>query len=259
MAYLLAYLHIKFKKMKNIIIVIVFILGLVFVQFAEGQSVDDIISQYITARGGKDKLDAIKTLYLEGTRQMMGNEVDVKVTKVDGKLNRVDFQVGGNTGYTIVTPDKGWSYVPMRSDNVEEIPAERLKAMQDQLDIAGPLVNYAAKGYKATLLGKDSVSSREAWKIQLTNGSGKDETFYIDTKTNLLLQTRQMLQGDGRKNNGGSNEIITDYTDYKDVDGVMFPQTITTEGSGMGSGAMTFDKIEVNQPVDAKLYQPSKS
>jgi hypothetical protein len=245
--------------MKNIIIVIVFILGLVFVQFAEGQSVDDIISQYITARGGQDKLDAIKTLYLEGTRQMMGNEVDVKVTKVDGKLNRVDFQVGGNTGYTIVTPDKGWSYVPMRSDNVEQIPAERLKTMQDQLDIAGPLVNYAAKGYKATLLGKDTVNNREAWKIQLTNNSGKDETFYIDTKSNLLLQTRQMMQGDSKRNNGGSNEIITDYSDYKDVDGVMFPQTITTEGSGMGSGAMTFDKIEVNQPVDEKLYQPSKS
>jgi hypothetical protein len=245
--------------MKNIIIVIVFILGLVFVQFAEGQSVDDIISQYITARGGQDKLDAIKTLYLEGTRQMMGNEVDVKVTKVDGKLNRVDFQVGGNTGYTIVTPDKGWSYVPMRSDNVEQIPAERLKTMQDQLDIAGPLVNYAAKGYKATLLVKDTVNNREAWKIQLTNNSGKDETFYIDTKSNLLLQTRQMMQGDSKRNNGGSNEIITDYSDYKDVDGVMFPQTITTEGSGMGSGAMTFDKIEVNQPVDEKLYQPSKS
>jgi len=56
---------------------------------------------------GKDKLIAIKSLYLEGTRQMMGNEVGSKeVTKVDGKLNRVNFEVGGNTGYTIVTPTK---------------------------------------------------------------------------------------------------------------------------------------------------------
>ena len=239
--------------MKNIVVFVVFILALVFVQFANGQSVDDIINQYITARGGKDKLLAIKSLYLEGTRQMNGNEVDLKVTKVDGKLNRVDFSVGGNDGYTIVTPDKGWTYIPMMSDKVNEIPGARLKSMQDQLDIAGALVDYAAKGYKATLQGKDTVNGKEAWKIQLTNAAGKNETFYIDTKTNLLIQTRQMVEG----RNNMENEVITDYSDYKDVDGLMFAQTITTEGTGMGAGSMMFDKIVINQPVDEKLYKPS--
>ncbi len=42
-----------------------------------------------------------------------------------------------------------------------------------------------------------------------------------------------------------------------DVNGILFPQTIVTEG-GMGGGAMTFDKIEINPPVDEKLYKPSK-
>ncbi len=37
----------------------------------------------------------------------------------------------------------------------------------------------------------------------------------------------------------------------------MFPQTITTEGTGMGAGSMMFDKIVINQPVDEKLYKPS--
>ena len=151
--------------MKNIFLFVVFILGLVFVQFANAQSVDEVINQYIIARGGKEKLSAIKSIYLEGTRQMMGNEVQVKVTKVDGKLNRVDFEFGGNSGYTIITPDKGWTYIPMRSDKPDEIPEARLKTMQDQIDIAGPLVNYASKGYQAALKGKDTVSGKEAYKI----------------------------------------------------------------------------------------------
>lgn len=243
--------------MKNIIIFIVFILALVFVQFANGQSVDDIINQYITARGGMDKLTSIKSLYMEGTRQMMGNEVGVKITKVDGKLSRMDFEVGGNTGYTIITPDKGWMYIPMRSDKVEEMPEARLKAAQDQMDIAGPLVNYAVKGYKAALQGKDTINGKEAWKIQLTNDAGKEIIFSIDTKTNLLLQTKQMMEAGGRRIGGGPTEVITDFSDYKDFDGVLFPQTVTTEGTGMGSGEMIFDKIEVNKPVDEKLYQPS--
>lgn len=240
--------------MKNIIIFVVFILSLVLVQFVNGQSVNDIIDQYITARGGKDKLASIKSIYFEGTRQMMGSEVQVKVTKVQGKLNRVDFEIGGNNGYTILTPDKGWSYIPMMSDKVNEMPAARVKAMQDQLDIPGTLVNYADKGYKAELKGKETVNGKEAWKILLTDAAGKTATYYIDTKTNLLIQTKQMMEG----RNSSQNEVITDYSDYKDVDGVMFPQTMTTEGSGQGAGAMTFDKIEVNQTVDEKLYKPSK-
>jgi hypothetical protein len=243
--------------MKNIILFVVFMLGLVLVQFANGQSVDDIIDQYITARGGKDKLASIKSLYMEGSREMMGNEVDVKVTKVDGKLNRVDFAFGSNNGYTIITPDKGWSYIPMRSDKAEEIPQERLKTMQDQMDISGPLVDYASKGYKAVLQGKDTANGKEAWKILLTASNGKEETFYIDTASHLLIQTRQMTEGGARRNNNGPTEVITDYTDYKDFDGIMFPQTVTTEGTGMGAGAMIFEKIVINPPVDDKLYKPS--
>ncbi len=243
--------------MKNIIIFIVFIFSLVVVQFVNGQSVDDVINQYIAARGGKDKLTAIKTLYLEGTRQMMGNEVQVKVTKVNGKLNRVDFEFGGNSGYTIITPDKGWTYIPMRSDKAEDMPQARLKNLQDQLDIAGPLVDYAAKGYKATLDGKETIGGKEAYKVKLTNAAGKELTYYIDTKTNMLIQTRQMSDMGGQNGDGKPVEVITDLSDYKDFNGVMFPQTITTEGTGMGAGSMTFDKIEINQPVDDKLYKPS--
>ncbi len=232
-----------------------FILALVFFQFATAQSVDDIISQYITARGGIDKLNSVQSIYFEGTRQMMGSEVLVKVTKVEGKLFRTDFEFGGNNGYTIVTPDKGWSYIPMRSDKPNEIPAPILKSMQSQLDIAGSLVNYKTKGYKADLKGKENINGNEAYNIQLTSADGKEVTYYIDTKTNLLIQTRQMSEG-GR-NGGQPKEIITNFKDYMDVDGIKFPQTVVTEGEGMGAGAMTFDKIELNAPVDEKLYKPS--
>ncbi len=243
--------------MKNIVLFVVFILALVFAQLANAQSVDEVINQYILARGGKEKLNSIKSIYFEGTREMMGNEVQVKVTKVDNKLFRTDFEFGGNTGYTIVTPDKGWTFIPMRSDKPEEIPSEQLKTMQNQLDIAGPLVDYATKGYKASLKGKETVNGKEAYHIELTSSTGKVITYYIDTKTDFLIQIRQMSDGAGHNGNGETKEIITDLSDYKDVDGVMFPQTITTEGSGMGSGSMTFDKIEVNIPVDEKLYKPS--
>ncbi len=242
--------------MKNIILFVLFILALVFFQFTTAQSVDDIINQYVIARGGIDKINSIQSIYLEGTREMMGSEVEVKVTKVEGKLFRTDFEFGGNAGYTIVTQDKGWSYIPMRSDKPSEIPATILKSMQSQMDIAGPLVNYKAKGYVAALKGKENIDGKEAYKLVLTSREGKDVTYFIDTDESLLIQTRQMSEG-GRDSGGESKEIITNYSNYMNVDGIMFPQTITTEGGGMGGGAMTFDKIEINIPVDEQLYNPS--
>jgi len=244
--------------MKNLYLFVTFVIAFVlFVRAVNAQSVDDIINQYVTARGGKDKLEGVKSLYLEGSTQMMGNEVDVKITRVQGQLSRRDFEVGGNEGYMIITPEKGWFYFPMRSDDVQEIPAERLKAMQEQLDIAGPLVDYAAKGYKATLLGKDTVKGKNAWEVQLTDSAGKNSIYLIDTSTHLLVQTR-IKTSMGLQNNNQQTEVVTDYGDYKEVDGVMFPQTITTEGTGMGAGTMMFDTIKVNQPVDPSLFKPSK-
>ncbi|MEO6328552.1 MAG: hypothetical protein ABIO55_06460, partial [Ginsengibacter sp.] len=77
-------------EIKNIVILVVFVLGLVYMQFIQAQSVGEIINKHAEARGGKDKLNAIKSVYMEGIRQMMGNEITIKVTRVQGKLFRND-------------------------------------------------------------------------------------------------------------------------------------------------------------------------
>ena len=241
--------------MKNIVLLVLFVLGIVFMQFVQAQSVDNVINKYVEARGGKDKLNAVQFLYMEGSRAMMGNEVAVKVSMVQGKLYRTDFEVGGTTGYTIVTPTEGWSFIPMQSPKVESMPADRLKNMQGQLDIAGPLVDYAAKGNKAELQGKETIDGKEAYKIKLTLSTGKESTYYIDTKTNLVIQSRQMAPSRG---NNPPQEIITNYSDYKLFDGIMFPQTIANPGGGMMSGSTTFDTIVVNKKIDDSQYKPAK-
>ena len=247
--------------MKNIVLLVVFVLGIVFMQFVQAQNVDDIINKYIEARGGKDKLKSITSVYMEGAREMMGSEVTVKVTTVQGKLSRTDFEFGGNSGYTIITPTDGWSFVPMRSQTVDKIPAERLKSMQAQLDINGPLFEYAAKGNKVELQGKETIDAakdgtggKEAYKIKATLNNGKEETFYIDTKTYLVIQTRIMAGGMG---NNAPQEIITNYSDYKSFDGIMFPQTIANPGGGMMGGSTTFDTIVVNKKIDDSQYKPA--
>lgn len=237
---------------KNIVLIVVFIFGLVYMQFIRAQTVDEIINRHAEARGGKAKLKAITSVYMEGIRQMMGSEVAIKVTKVQGKLYRNDFEFGGNNGYTIVTPKEGWSFIPMRSQAAETISEERLIAMQTDMDIAGPLIDYAAKGNKAELAGKETIEGIEAFKIKLTLSTGKEITYFIDTNDYLVIQTKQMRTVMG--GNSAEREVITNYADYKLVDGIMFPHTISNPGDGPGAGSITFDKIELNGPVDESVY-----
>jgi hypothetical protein len=242
-------------EVKNIVLLVIFILGIVFVQFTQAQSVDDIISKYIDARGGKDKLNAIQSLYMEGSRHIMGNEIGVKVSAVQGKLYRTDFEYGANNGYTIITPTEGWNYFPMRSQKAEPIVGDILKNMQGQLDINGPLIGYSSKGHKAELQGKETIDGKEAHKIKLTLNTGREITYFIDTKTNLLIQSRQMA---GTRGNTPPQEVITNYSDYKPFEGLLFPLTIANPGTAMTAGATTYNTIVVNKPIEESTYKPSK-
>ena len=245
--------------MRNLFIFGLFVLLLIAAQFASGQTVDEVIDKYIKARGGKDKLTDLKSIYMEGSREMMGNEVTVKVTKEQGKLSRTEFEMGGTNGFMLITDKEAWSFIPMRSPAPNKLPDDVAAGMQTELDIAGPLVDYVAKGHKTELVGKDSVEGNSCYKIKLTTKEGKEINYWIDTHTYLLTQSsfKGGMFGGGRKPGGADAETIILYKDYKAVDGIQFAHNIgikNTGGQG-GSGETTFDKIDINIPVDPKLYK----
>jgi hypothetical protein len=246
------FLNLKRNKMKNLLIFGLMIVFLVIVQFSQAQTVEEITDKYAEALGGKDKLLAIKTIYMEGAGQMMGNEIQVKLIKEQGKLNRTEFETGAGNGFRIITEKEGWSMFSMRSTTPSPMAPEMVAAQQTELDIAGPLINFAAKGHKAELVGKDSEPGTECYKIKLTSNTGKEINYWIDVKTNLLVQSSHKMAG----RNGGENIAVTLYSDYKAVDGVLFAHTIESKGQGPAGGSTTFDKVELNKPIDAKLYKP---
>jgi hypothetical protein len=254
--------------MRNLILFGLLILFLVAAQYSSAQTVDEIINKYVDSIGGKDKLTSIKSIHMEGSRQMMGNEVAVTVTKEQGKLSRTEFEMGASNGFILITNKDAWSYIPMRSPTPTKFPDDVVAGMQTDLDIAGPLVDYVAKGHKAELLGKDTLNGNPNYKIKLTTATGKEIIYWIDAKTYLLTQSSQKGNGmfgkkstDAHNNNvgTGSNEMVTTYKDYSLVDGVLIAHTIeikSADGNGRGTGGTTFDKIVLNGPVDPKLYKP---
>lgn len=69
-----------------------------------------------------------------------------------------------------------------------------------------------------------------------------------------------MFGGGGGNRGGGAGgevEMKTDYSDYKKTaDGFVFPMTVTRAGMGGRGMATNIEKVDVNKPVDSKLYKP---
>ena len=228
----------------------------------QAQTVDDVINKYVDALGGKDKLNGIKSIYEEGVTVLPnGNELTIKTWKVQDKLFRreVQFGMGGQT--TIITNKEGWRSNPRNGGAFEAIPEDRVKQQQSELDCVSPLIDDAAKGHTAELAGKEQVDGVECYKIKLTTKSGSPITYYIDPKTwYVIRETRTggggAPGGAGRPggNNSGDNTVNINYSNYqKTEDGYIFPFTVGMGGQGQ---SLTFEKIEINKPVDAKLYKP---
>jgi len=144
---------------------------------------------------------------------MMGKWSGVRYKKLDGKLNRVDFEFGGNSGYTHCdTPDKGWTYIPMRSDKSEAIPADRLKQCRTNLIFPGAC-RLRSKGNKAVLQEGNCKWFWSLCKIKFYPMlPEKSNLFYRYEYNNLFVQMKQMGEAGG-PNGGAPKEIVTDFSD----------------------------------------------
>ena len=72
-------------QIKNIVLLVLFILGIVFMQYIRSHSIEEIINKYLEAKGGKNKLRAIRSVYMEGTRKILDTIVPIKVIIVQDK------------------------------------------------------------------------------------------------------------------------------------------------------------------------------
>jgi outer membrane lipoprotein-sorting protein len=224
------------------------LIGLSLSFSAMAQTAQEIVSKHLTAIGGEDAWKKITSMISEGNLKVQGAEVTVKMTVLNGKGSRQDISVMGMSGYQIVTPTAGWNYMPFNGQTKPEpITEDAVKESADQLDPQGVLVDYKTKGHTVELLGKEDIEGTEAFKLKVTQKSGKTETVFLDPSSYYILRsvTKQ-------KANGQEMEITTNFSNYKKLpEGIVMPMSIT-----LPFGELTLSKIEVNKPVDEKLFKP---
>lgn len=232
--------------MKNLMLLGLLIVFLVLVQSARAQTVDEVISKHIEAVGGKENIAKIQNVVMEGSLNYQGAEIAIATITVHNKLNRQDISVNGMNGFDMMTEKEGWSYMPfMGMQKPEPKTAQEVMENKADMDVAGPLVDYIAKGHKAELMGKETIDGKNTHKIKLDLAGGKVLIVFIDAETNMIVRTI-----DKRKVNGQDVDLQTDLADYKEVEGVKMAFSITQQ-----YGTTYISSIKVNQVIPESAYK----
>jgi hypothetical protein len=238
--------------MKKIKLVSLFIAAAFSFTTAQAQTAEEIVTKHLEAMGGIEKLRTINTIVMEGSMNLMGNDVPMKVYVKHNFAMRQEIEFMGLKNYFLFRADSAWTFVPAQGQqNPEPLPDEAVKKTVNALDAQGELVDYKAKGHTIESLGKEDVEGTECYKIKVTYKNAEQATLFIDAKTFLLVQKYEKTTV-----NGQEAEATTKYSNYtKHSSGMMFAMTM--EGGAL-PGAITFTKIDVNPVIDPAVFIPSK-
>lgn len=216
------------------------------------QTADELVTKYIQARGGMEKIKSIQSMRMTGT--MSTGQLDVPIVMLMKRPNlvRMEFEVQGVTGVRAYDGQNAWALMPfLGTPDAVPITGQELKEFGDQADIDGSLVEYKAKGNTIELLGKEKVDGADAYKLKVTRKNGDVDTVFLDATT--YLQIRE----DGQRTvQGALKDFSTKIGDYRDVEGLKFPYAIV---SGVKDAPehqnLTIEKVELNVPADASLFK----
>ena len=213
------------------------------------QTADEIINKYITAIGGKQKWLGLHSISQEGVLKTGGIDIPIKFYQTHDKGARQELNVNGLVGYDISTPTEGWVYYPFNGHTKPEAKSpDEIKRSLDDLDLQGNLIDYKAKGHSIEFIGNEEVEGTDCYKIKLTRKNSGTQTLFIDPASNLLVRTINKTNVSGQE-----VESMMDYSDYRDINGLMFPFYYQTRND-----VFQLTSIVINPEIGESSYKPSK-
>ncbi|MEQ8361220.1 MAG: insulinase family protein [Cyclobacteriaceae bacterium] len=205
----------------------------------EGLTAKNVIDKYIQEIGGAKRANEIKSLMMIYKAQAMGAELTMTVNKsapnksvLEISANGVTFQKVVSNGKEAIISSMGQT-VPMDTETREKTFFE--SAIFPEL---------ALEGTSTKLISIEKVDGKDAYAIEFTLTSGGTSTYYYDTETGLKVKQTENLETPQ-----GTMVSTTTYSDYKEVDGIRFPQKIGQQQGPMG---FTFELVEVKVNPELK-------
>jgi hypothetical protein len=224
---------------------------------AHAQTVDEIIARSFAARGGLEKIRAVRSLRLAGRATVAPGTGEVPVTieiKRPSSL-RLEYAFQGGRVVQAFDGKKAWG-IPPGETRPRALPADAERSMAQQTDLEGPLADYAAKGHAVELVGRETRDGRETYALKLTRKDGDVEHHYLDARSYLPVGVSV-----DRVVRGTTIQSETRLGDYREIaGGYLWPFSLESGATGRPEKQrIRLESVEVDAPIDdARFAMPAR-
>lgn len=196
--------------------------------------INDVMNNYIKAIGGKSKLEGVNSYMLIAEAEMQGMKLNLEQKKTSKNQSMQDVKVSGNSMSKQVLND-GTGYAVMQGQRKDLDETELKKAREESAPF--PELDYLNGG--VVLDGMEDINGKKTYKVKVS----EEKTLYYEVESGLKVQEVNKTEMMGQQ-----VTATTVYSDYREVQGIMFPFAI---GQTVGPQSFEFivSEIKINEGV----------
>ena len=218
-----------------------------------GLTAEKVLEDYFFAITGEStmksvekKYKKIKDITIVMETEMQGMKLQITTKQMAPNKSFFELNMQGMTVQKQVFDGKNGGSSGMQGKKALE--GEELEAMKEQA-IMNKELKYKELGYTLKLESIEEVNGKDAYKVTITNSEGEVKYDYFDVESSLKVYTTSTEKGP----DGTEMESYSEYSDYKDVNGIKYPFT-RTRNMGPQVVELTVTDIKVNAKVKASEF-----
>ena len=211
-----------------------------------------LFAKVVEGLGGAQKVAAARDTRLQGQATMKTPQGDMAlgVTLVTVYPDKVQQEIHAPFGdiRMVFTPEVGFMAGPQ---GTQDLPASAREEQAKELSRSSLWLAKKAGDPKLEVVGagKEKVGDVEAALLDVTYG-GVAVRWWVDPSTGRILRSSHTTTG-----GQGPATRVTDYSDFRTVDGLVFSFKQETTVNGEKAQSMAVEEVKVNANPDPKIFE----
>lgn len=217
----------------------------------EAQTLEEIIAKNLKSKGGLDKIRATTSVKMTGKVAANGKDVTMTIWAKRPNLMRREYMIDGQNMVNAFDGTTLW--MSAGTAPPEALPGPQAAYAKQESEFDSVFVDYKEKGHAMEFVGKEKVNGKDAYRLKVQKKGGPPQDYYLDADTGLEMKiSTNVDQG------GMPTVIVTEMSDYRDVDGRQVPFNTRQLLNGKVMASIALDKVEFNVPVDESVFRMPK-
>jgi hypothetical protein len=222
-------------------------------------SVDQLLGAYYDAIGGYDRLKAVRVRRMEGVYREEKMIAPTEIIHERPNRRRVTVH-GGAWDHYEGFDGAAWEFHrdSGKVGHLTRVKGEAELAILRGVEFDESFVDYAARGFQARLIGRESVQGLDIYRVRITRTDEWVLDYLFDVHSHLLVGLQKAMPLHAQ---GAPITSLTMYQDWRFVSGLLVPFSGVeiNLASGDTMSSLQWTAIAFNGPVDpAELMPPTR-